>query len=112
MSFDSTSLMALTNNTKSYDAIRSAADELKQVVGILLDLQGPKIRIGKFEKGKIKLVENDSFILSCSDDCIGNAERACVSYKDLYKDVKEGDELLLDDGKLKGYCNQNRKLWH
>ena len=86
---------------KSYDAIRSAADEQKQVVGILLDLQGPKIRIGKFEKGKIKLVENDSFILSCSDDCIGNAERACVSYKDLYKDVKEGDELLLDDGKLK-----------
>ncbi len=85
----------------NYDNIRKTAKDLNKVVGILLDLQGPKIRVGKFQEGKINLAEGESFILSCEEDFPGNQQRVSVSYKDLYKDVVIDDELLFDDGKLK-----------
>ena len=85
----------------NFDTIRSIAQKLDKVIGILLDLQGPKIRVGKFAKDKIKLIEGSDFILSCGDDFLGDKQRVSISYKDLYKDVTEKDELLFDDGKLK-----------
>ncbi len=86
---------------ENYDTIREVADELGRVVGILLDLQGPKIRVGKFTDGKVELAEDQQFTLSCDDDFAGDADKVSISYKDLYKDVQTGDELLFDDGKLK-----------
>ncbi len=85
----------------NYDNIRQTAKELNKVVGILLDLQGPKIRVGKFQEGRINLAQGESLILSCEEDFPGNQQRVSVSYKDLYKDVVIDDELLFDDGKLK-----------
>lgn len=81
-------------------AVREAAAKAGRPVGILADLQGPKIRVGKFEEGKITLEKGASFILDagCS---LGNAERVGLDYKDLPRDVVAEDILLLDDGRLK-----------
>jgi len=90
------------DHKKSYDYIRNAAKDLGLIIGILMDLQGPKIRVGKFEENKIALIQGNSFALSCEDnENLGNEQVVNVSYKDLYKDIVAGDELLFDDGKLK-----------
>ena len=81
-------------------AIRAAAAKFGRTVGILGDLQGPKIRVGKFEDGKISLVVGENFILDAKC-ALGNQERVGLDYKDLPKDVVNGDILLLDDGRLK-----------
>ncbi len=85
----------------TYTNVRNAAKELNRIIGILLDLQGPKIRVGSFEKGTIELIGGHNFCLCCGNDFLGDDTQVSVSYKDLYKDVSVGDELLLDDGKLK-----------
>ena len=80
-------------------AVRAAADAVGREVGILADLQGPKIRIEKFADGPIDLMAGDSFVLDCRPDApAGNQARVGVSYYDLPKDVVAGDVLLLDDG--------------
>ncbi len=82
------------------EGIRAAAAKLGRTVGILGDLQGPKIRVGKFENNKITLAIGDSFILDATCT-LGCQERVGLDYKDLPKDVSFGDILLLDDGRLK-----------
>src|SRR5574343_639883 len=82
------------------DGIRAAAAKYGRTVGILGDLQGPKIRVGKFEGGRITLAIGDAFILDAGCG-LGNQERVGLDYKDLPKDVVNGDILLLDDGRLK-----------
>jgi pyruvate kinase len=81
-------------------AVREIAKRLGRTVGILGDLQGPKIRVGTFVDGKITLTVGDLFILDARCQ-VGNQERVGLDYKDLPKDVKPGDILLLDDGRLK-----------
>jgi pyruvate kinase len=77
--------------------IRQISLELGREIAIMADLQGPKIRVGKFESGKVQLVTGAKFILDA--ECqIGNHERAGLDYKDLPKDVSAGDQLLLNDG--------------
>ncbi|MDQ3460948.1 MAG: pyruvate kinase [Deinococcota bacterium] len=80
--------------------IREHAKRLGQPVGVLQDLQGPKIRVGRFEEGKAELEAGQRFDLTCDDDSPGNSERVGVTYKNLYADVKLDDNLLLDDGRL------------
>ena len=82
------------------EGIRAAAAKYGRTVGILGDLQGPKIRVGKFESGKITLVVGEAFILD-AQCTLGNQKRVGLDYKDLPKDVVSGDILLLDDGRLK-----------
>ncbi len=78
---------------------RSLAHSVGCTVGVLADLQGPKIRIGKFEQSKIWLNVGDEFILDA--DCqLGNKERVGLDYKELPNDVEEGAILLLDDGRI------------
>ena len=79
--------------------IRQTAFELNQPVGILQDLQGPKIRLGKFACGKIVLKNGDPFILTSRPvEC--NQEISYVSYKNLAEEVPENATILLDDGKV------------
>ncbi|WP_018953755.1 pyruvate kinase [Thioalkalivibrio sulfidiphilus] len=81
--------------------IREAADKVGRVVGILGDLQGPKIRIARFAEGEVELNEGDAFVFDASlGDDEGNRERVGLTYKDLPNDVHAGDTLLLDDGRL------------
>ena len=79
--------------------VRQLAAKHNRPVGILADLQGPKIRVGKFADHKITLAVGDKFILDA--DCqLGNQERVGIDYKELPRDVKPGDMLLLNDGLL------------
>ena len=80
--------------------IRAAATELGIPVGILQDLQGPKIRVTRFVNDQVRLEVGDDFALTCDDDSPGDESRVGVTYKGLVNDVKVGDMLLLDDGRL------------
>ncbi len=80
--------------------IRAAADKLGISVGILQDLQGPKIRVTRFVNDEVRLEVGASFALTCDDDSPGDESRVGVTYKGLVNDVKVGDTLLLDDGRL------------
>ncbi len=78
---------------------RSLARSSGHVIGVLADLQGPKIRIGRFEDGSISLKTGDPFILDA--DCnLGNQERVGLDYKELPNDVESGVTLILDDGRI------------
>lgn len=81
--------------------VREAAAKVGREVGVLTDLQGPKIRIDRFKDGKIQLAEGDQFILdiACGRDD-GDQERVGLTYKELIDDVSVDDILLLDDGAL------------
>ncbi|MGI9321363.1 MAG: pyruvate kinase, partial [Thiogranum sp.] len=79
--------------------VRNRARAHGRQVGVLADLQGPKIRIARFTDGKIVLQEGARFVLDASLDVdTGNQERVGLTYKALTDDVKRGDTLLLDDG--------------
>lgn len=78
------------------DRTKRIRKELNAPVAILLDTKGPEIRTGDFEE-PIELVEGDKFVVTM-DDCVGNRERCTVSYKDMAKDLKVGDTILIDDG--------------
>jgi pyruvate kinase len=82
------------------ERVRAIAAELGVNVGILQDLQGPKIRVGKFAENQIDLVVGAPFALTCDDASPGDATRVGVTYPGLCQDVKPGDSLLLDDGRL------------
>ncbi len=82
------------------DLIRSESKRTGHPVAILQDLQGPKIRTATFAEGKIELVVGAKFSLTCGDDSPGDKTRVGTTYKNLYNDVKPGDLLLLDDGRL------------
>jgi pyruvate kinase len=77
--------------------VREAAAASGREIAIMADLQGPKIRVGKFEGGKVELKNGARFVLDATVE-LGNAERAGLDYKDLPRDVKPGDTLLLNDG--------------
>jgi pyruvate kinase len=79
--------------------VRAAAAALGREVAILADLQGPKIRIAKFAAAPVLLEPGAAFALECDPNAApGDVSRIGVSYLNLYKDVKVGDTLLLDDG--------------
>jgi pyruvate kinase len=78
--------------------VREAARQVGREVGLMADLQGPKIRVGKFENGKVTLVAGNTFILDAAYEEPGNDERVGLDYKDLPRDLKAGDVLLLNDG--------------
>ncbi|MFN3713494.1 MAG: pyruvate kinase [Alcanivoracaceae bacterium] len=79
--------------------IRAAADEQQRNVAILADLQGPKIRVGRFRDGPVQLLAGAPFILDAAmDELAGEPDRVGITYKELVSDCRVGDTLLLDDG--------------
>src|SRR5690348_3526452 len=79
--------------------VREIAAKLGREVAVLADLQGPKIRIAKFASAPVLLEPGQPFALECDANALpGDVHRVGVSYLNLYKDVKAGDTLLLDDG--------------
>jgi pyruvate kinase len=81
------------------ELVRSLARTRGRAVGVLVDLQGPKIRIGKFKDSKITLAKGDTFILDAAC-ALGDQTRVGLDYKELPNDVKRGVTLLLDDGRI------------
>ena len=79
--------------------VRNRARASGRQVGVLADLQGPKIRIERFQDGKVNLVEDEVFVLDAAlASDAGTQQRVGLTYKDLLHDVSRGDTLLLDDG--------------
>lgn len=86
---------------KRAELVRKIAKELGVTIGILADLQGPKIRISTFKNGKVLLKKGAKFILDASlEKGKGDENQVGIDYKELYKDVKKNDLLLLDDGRI------------
>ncbi|WP_314145881.1 pyruvate kinase [uncultured Leifsonia sp.] len=83
-----------------YANVRKAAEDAGKPVAVLVDLQGPKIRLGKFEAGPYDLAEGDIFKIT-TEDIIGTKEISSTTFKGLPQDVKPGDFLLIDDGKVR-----------
>ena len=82
-------------------AVRAISAELGREIGVMADLQGPKIRIETFADGAVHLVEGEPFVLDCRDGVPpGDVHRVGVSYHELPQDVHAGDVLMLDDGLL------------
>ncbi len=83
------------------ERVRNRARAHGRQVGVLADLQGPKIRIERFREGKVDLTEGEVFVLdaACPSDA-GDVTRVGITYKDLVRDVRRGDTLLLDDGQV------------
>jgi len=83
------------------EQVRNRARAYGRQVGVLADLQGPKIRISKFKNGKIFLEEKAKFVLDANlDTDMGDENHVGIDYKQLPQDVKRGDNLLLDDGRI------------
>ncbi len=82
-----------------YTAVRTAADKLGKGVGIFIDLQGPKIRVGKFKNGSETLESGQVFTITTAD-YEGDSEKCSTTYKGLCDDVAAGDRILIDDGKI------------
>jgi pyruvate kinase len=83
----------------AYQRVREAAAAANKAVATLADLQGPKIRLGKFADGPHDWRTGDSVVIT-SDDMLGTADRVSCTYKKLPEEVKPGDRLLIDDGKV------------
>jgi pyruvate kinase len=87
----------LEKHAERISAARKAAAEFGKYVGILIDLQGPKIRLEKFENGTCELMAGRAFTITV-EPLLGNADRASTGYSRFAKDVKPGDRVLLSDG--------------
>lgn len=81
------------------DEVRAAAKEAGKAIAILVDLQGPKIRLGRFENGPHELARGDIFTIT-TDEISGTKERVGTTYKGLPGDCKPGDRIMIDDGKV------------
>ena len=84
---------------KRVELVRSLARKAGRAIGVLVDLQGPKIRIGRFRDNKTTLSIGDKFVLD-AECALGDQHQVGLDYRNLPKDVRPGDTLLLDDGRI------------
>ena len=89
-----------SDHKKRLDLVRAAAKLEGKEIAALADLQGPKIRVGTFGNGPVSLVNGQNFTITI-DDVIGDKEKVSTTYKGLTGDVKKGDPILIDDGKIR-----------
>ena len=87
--------------------VRALANELGVHIGVLADLQGPKIRISKFAEKSVMLTNGSSFVFDKQADVPGDINRVGLDFPDLIKDIERGDILLLDDGKIRMRVEKN-----
>ena len=83
----------------AYQAVRAACDASGRSVGVLVDLQGPKIRLGRFASGPVTLVAGQEFTIT-GDGVPGDASEVSTSYPELAGDVRPGTQVLVDDGRV------------
>jgi pyruvate kinase len=82
-----------------YSRVRAGSDAVGRGVGVLADLQGPKIRLGEFPGGPVRLAAGDEFVIT-TDDIPGDQHEASTTYGGLADDVRAGDRILIDDGNV------------
>lgn len=88
-----------TDHEAAYKRVRAASDATGHAVGILADLQGPKIRLGRFKDGPTYWATGETVRITV-EDCEGTHDRVSTTYKQLAQDAAKGDRLLVDDGKV------------
>ncbi|MGW0700598.1 pyruvate kinase [Streptomyces sp. NPDC002867] len=87
------------DHEERYGHVRKASDETGRSVGVLADLQGPKIRLGRFREGPVLLERGDEFTITV-EDIEGDRHICGTTYKGLAADVTRGERILVDDGKV------------
>ena len=87
------------DHLKRAELVKEISRKVGRTVAIMCDLQGPKIRVGKFKEGKVILTKGQRFVLDAGLS-VGDGERSGLDYKELPRDVDAGSVLLLDDGKI------------
>src|SRR5206468_2673980 len=90
---------AHAEHERVYHMVRDAAEASGRAVGVLADLQGPKIRLGRFADGPVEWHTGDTVTIT-ADDVPGTHDRVSCTYRRLPQEVKPGDRLLVDDGKV------------
>ncbi|GAB2481508.1 pyruvate kinase [Luteococcus sediminum] len=88
-----------SEHDKRLTLVRDAAEKTGKTVGVLADLQGPKIRLGRFAEDKVQLSYGQTFTIT-TDDIKGDQTRCSTTFKGLPGDVKPGDTILIDDGRI------------
>ncbi|MQA93025.1 MAG: pyruvate kinase, partial [Gemmatimonas sp.] len=89
----------LEEHERAYLEVRKASDETGRSVAVLADLQGPKIRLGEFAGGSAELPDGAEFVITVHD-VVGDARRVSTSYRQLPEDMRVGDPIMVDDGRL------------
>ena len=87
------------DHEENYKRVRAASDATGKAVGVLADLQGPKIRLGRFAEGRTTWANGEEVRITV-DECEGTHDRVSTTYKQLAEDARPGDRLLVDDGKV------------
>ncbi|MGH3216196.1 MAG: pyruvate kinase [Trebonia sp.] len=87
------------DHLNAYQLVRAGSDAIGRSVGVLADLQGPKIRLGEFPGGPVLLTAGDEFTIT-TDDIPGDRHEASTTYLGLADDVRAGDRILIDDGNV------------
>jgi pyruvate kinase len=88
-----------SDHRATYELVRDLSARMGKPIAILQDLQGPKIRVGRFLDGKVALERGQRFTIT-TESVMGDAKRVSTTYADLTEDTKAGDRLLLDDGNI------------
>jgi len=88
-----------SDHKASYDRVRAASNATGRAVGVLADLQGPKIRLGRFADGPTYWADGEIVRITVAD-CAGNHDRVSTTYKQLAQDALPGDRVLVDDGNV------------
>jgi pyruvate kinase len=88
------------DHQKRYELIRAIEDENKRPIGILMDLQGPKLRVGTFPGGSVELKTGETYRLDL-DEAKGDGKRAQLPHPEIFAAVQAGTNLLVDDGRLR-----------
>ncbi|MGC2856403.1 pyruvate kinase [Novispirillum sp. DQ9] len=83
-----------------YDVIREVERRVGRPLGVLMDLQGPKLRVGDFADGRVELVNGQTFRLDM-DDALGTIDRVTLPHPEIFAAIRVGTELLMDDGKIR-----------
>ncbi|MCZ4281526.1 pyruvate kinase [Kiloniella laminariae] len=88
------------DHKKRYDLIREVEQETGRPIAVLMDLQGPKLRVGRFAEGSAELKTGATFRLDMKDE-LGDATRATLPHKEIFDAIEAGTDLLLDDGRIR-----------
>jgi pyruvate kinase len=89
------------DHARAFEAVRAAEEAIERPLGILADLQGPKFRLGRFEKGSVRVQQGSHFRLDLDTGTLGNETRVGVPHPEILAALKPGAVVLVDDGKVR-----------
>ena len=88
------------DHAERFRIVREVEAERGRPIGLIMDLQGPKLRVGRFAEGRIQLAKGDRFRLDL-DPAVGDKQRVCLPHPEIFRVLRPGQDLLLDDGKIR-----------